>query len=301
MYEVYISNLKLPVAPGAISTDIPNRDEVVDLVNGREFNRLYPVGLKELSFSALLPFESSSFPGTLTDAFGWDAYHELERIKTEGVVFNFLILKPHPRQFGPLGFYISYATIGELKLSEDAAELGMNLKVDLTIKEHVFKTNTKVDWGKKQEDSTQRPVEVATVNQSYTVKKGDTLESIARQCFGETSNGASLIYQTNKTAIDDRAAKDGQPKGYLAEGMVLTIPPYARPTETQTNVIGKSNTGSSKGNSATLKQIENSMQSPSENELIQNRIDNFVTKAKRLDPRQPLTYTMPGISNIKSA
>ena len=308
MYEVRINgDIMFPIAPDAIDTDLPNRDDVVDLASGTEFNRRNPVGLKELSFSALLPRFGADLPQMLIDTPGQDIYNELERMKREGTVFSFAVLKPSTINFGPFATFMPYATLGDLKLREDAAELGMHLKVELTIKEHVFTQNEKVDLKPeqtttqttataKQEEPKTIPAKVVTVNQSYTVQKGDTLESIARAAFGDTPNGASLIYQTNKTAIEARAAKDNKPKGYLAVGQVLTIPPYARPASTPAKAASRASGTQAKAatpaKSASAPVSRPSALQPTE---LRNNTANFVRNAGTPGPHLPVTYVQPNV------
>ena len=289
-----------PIAPEAIDTDVPNRDETVDLASGLEYNRRNPVGLKELSFSVFLPRFGGDLPQALIDTPGQDIYNELLRLKNEGTVFSFAVLKPSAISFGPHAAFIQYATVWDLRLHEDAAELGVNLKVDITIKEFRFETNERVNLNdpeeeKKTEEPAQRPVEVATGNQSYVVKKGDSLESIARQFFGDTSNGASLIYQTNKTAIDDRAAKDNMPKGYLAVGQVLTIPPYARPAAPTQRTAAAVSSPKKSAPSNTAFNYYPAAPRPSTLQPtdLRNNTANFVKNAGTLGPHQQVTYVQP--------
>ena len=233
MYYFHIDpNIVLPIAPKSITLEYPNRNETVDLASGFEFNRRNPVGLKSISFSFLLPSNIDAVSYALKSIIfitGSAMLEEFTNIKEKGRIFRFAIIRRAPNGSpNNQSTIIPYATIEDLKVNEDAAETGMGYSVDISIKEYVFTDNSTVDARLENSNSQKtRPTEVMTGSRSYTVKAGDTGQSIARAMYGDSA-AWSAIYAANKDLIDERAAKDGQPKGYLAIGMVLTIPPYSR-------------------------------------------------------------------------
>jgi len=264
MYQIYIgNNIILPIAPQFIILELPDRNEIVDLVSGYEYNRINYPGLQSVSFSFILPADFSEIPFTISNGrfvYGWDMYTALQEMKQERNIFQFTIVRYINNQISTyFDTLIKFATIGELKLREDVVEAGKNLIVDITIKEYNFIGPQEVNFNinnRAEIQGSERPVEVATGNQTYIVKRGDTLQSIARSLYGD-SNAWQLIYSANKKQIDDTAAKAGWPKYSLNIGQVLTIPPYARPVKTSsssrtptTSNANTSNANTSKANTS---------------------------------------------------
>ena len=61
MYQVFLGEVPLPIAPSSITTTINNRNETVDLIDGSQINILKKAGLTEISFSFLIPSQNYPF------------------------------------------------------------------------------------------------------------------------------------------------------------------------------------------------------------------------------------------------
>jgi|GEM_PF-1955610 len=241
MYRFYIDDILLPIAPKSMNTKYPDRNETIDLADGREFNLINPVGLTEYAFTFELPAFLDKYPfahqetPTLHFTQGWELFRYLRQLKTDGDVVVFKVLRcigSNDQPFDELRE--DRIAIGTLDTGEDAVDLGKDFSVNISLKVTPDIGNLKLDNLEIKDNKAtgtinqERDITVAKGWQTYVVQKGDSPNEIARKLYG-TASAWTQIYQANKEAIDKRAEKDGMPKGYLAAGQVLQIPPYARP------------------------------------------------------------------------
>lgn len=61
MYQVFLGEMPLPIAPSKIETLVGNRSETVELIDGREVNILKGQKLTEISFDFMIPSQNYPF------------------------------------------------------------------------------------------------------------------------------------------------------------------------------------------------------------------------------------------------
>lgn len=227
MYQFYLCDVLFPVAPSSVKIKIKNQNKTLTLVNDGEINILKTPGLTEISFKLLLP--NVRYPFTNYGAGGYKAgafyLALLEKIKVERRVVPFVIV----RTLGN-GRKLDWDTsmkvsIEEYTIEEDAKE-GIDFVVDIKLKQHRdYSTKTVVIQQKKATTQTARDTSTKPKAKTYTIKSGDTLWGIARTQLGDGTKW-TVIYNANKTVIDDTARKRGMATGghWIFPGTVLTIP-----------------------------------------------------------------------------
>lgn len=189
----------IPVLPSSFQVQSPQNNETVTTVNGKEVTLIGERGLRSISWSSFIPREKSRYLERKANYNG-KPYAYLARIgKMKGKVITLVIT----------GTSINYqATIENLEYREEdgsgdvyySIELkeykGIEIKKNNSQKssEIVDKNATKI---KKVETKTKtREVK----SEIYTVRKGDTLTSIAKKKTGSSSNWCA-IYNQNKKVI----------------------------------------------------------------------------------------------------
>ena len=61
MYQFFIDNVMLPIAPASMDTNINNKNTTITLLNGEEINIIKSAGLSDVTFTALLPNKNYPF------------------------------------------------------------------------------------------------------------------------------------------------------------------------------------------------------------------------------------------------
>jgi len=126
MYDFYINRIRLPIAPARVSFRHKNRNEQVETVGGYELTLINPVGLACVAFSFILPQNFSDMRLVTDDEgnTGWDIFRTLEAHKKDGDIVVFRIARRYANDAKSIHDSRILATIEELSMDEDAAELG---------------------------------------------------------------------------------------------------------------------------------------------------------------------------------
>ena len=191
MYQVYLDDIELPVAPSSIETKVNGNNKTVVLVNEGEVNILRKAGLTDISFDMRIPHYNLPFTNNLKSV---DHYlNKLELLKTGKKTFQFIVIRD-----------VLYNTnmkvsLEDYRINEKASD-GKLTTIDLKLKQYV-------DYGeiigkveeKKVDNKTvvtvkkekERVVE-KTIPKQYTVKSGDTLWAIAKKELGNGSRYPEL-------------------------------------------------------------------------------------------------------------
>lgn len=61
MYQVFLGELPLPIAPSKITTKVGNRSQTIELINGDEVNIVKGAALQEITFDMLIPAQDYPF------------------------------------------------------------------------------------------------------------------------------------------------------------------------------------------------------------------------------------------------
>lgn len=209
MYEVWLGEIKLPVAPEKITITTGSLNETVTLVEGGEINLIRSPGLKTISFEALIPNTKYPFASYLYDDFkNADYYKEaIAKLKESKKVLAFVITRVMGNKvFNYTGIS---STLEEYRFTESAHE-GYDLKAALTLKEYRTFGAVFLD-----SPSREREVQNAPSADSHVVQTGESLWLIAKKYYGDGSEWRR-IYEANKNTISD--------PNKISSGMNIVIP-----------------------------------------------------------------------------
>ena len=222
-YDFYLDKCLLPVTPSKLTIKINNKNDTLTLINEGEINILKKAGLTDIEFECDIPqvkHPYAVYPSGFKSASYFLNY--FEQLKTDEKPFQFIVCRQ--AQSGKKFFNTNMkVTLEDWKIVEDAKE-GFDLKVKIKLKQwrdYGTKTvNITIVASKPRAsvESTRPTVNspAPSTSQTYTVKKGDCLWSIAKKFY---SNGSkyTVIYNANKGVIG------GNPN-LIYPGQILTIP-----------------------------------------------------------------------------
>lgn len=220
-YSFFLDGVLLPVTPGSLQVKIKNQNKTVSLLNEGEVNFLKLPGLSEVQFDTLLP--QVSYPFGNGGRKSADYYlSKLERLKTGKKPFQFIVSRV--TQGGKLLFDTNMkVSLEDYEISEDADDLGMDIKVKISLKQYRdFGTKTVVLEQPKTEGeqpvaavTKERAAENAPQPKTYTVKKGDCLWNIAKKYCGDGTKWKELAGLNADKIVNPNLIYPGQ---------VLTLP-----------------------------------------------------------------------------
>ena len=213
-YRFYLDNILIPVTPQSLEIKIKNQNKTVTLINDTEYNFLKSVGLTEISFDILLPAVKYPF-AMYENGFKNQKYYldELERLKVSKKPFRFYVSRELPNGVG------LYDTDMNVSLEDytikESADNGFDLTVSINLKEYApITTKTDINIssdGTATEEKTrvESPQAPTLQNESYTVKKGDTLWALAKYYYGDGSK-YKLIASANPQITNPNLIYVGQ-------------------------------------------------------------------------------------------
>lgn len=229
-YLFYLGNTLLPVSPSKLTTSMKNQNKTVNLINLSEVNILRTPGLTEIKFDALLPNVRYPF-AVYKDGFKDATYFVeiLEAYKKSKKPFQFIISRK-----SDVGKVFAYTNIKvsleNFEISESAND-GFDMTASISLKQYV-EYNSKTAQIK---NSTKEIANVFTTvgrtskdpSNSYEVKEGDTLWSIAKLIYG-LGDDWKTIYEANKSVIEAVAKENGRESSsngwWIYPGTKLAIP-----------------------------------------------------------------------------
>lgn len=233
MYEVWLGEVMLPVAPGKIQTKVSGNNKTINLINEAEVNQIRGMKLTEYSFEMLLPGVEYPF-AVYQEGFRTPEYYLgiLEEMKLSKAPFNIKIIR---KDFSgnPTFDTSKDVTLEDYTIKENAEE-GLDVIVDIELKAYVKYGIKKVTVKGKKFRISNIDTNKKKIVRSYTTKKGDTLRLIGKKVYGiNTLSNAEVIYKRNKKKIDASLRKKFGGKftkriytTSLSAGIKLTIPGY---------------------------------------------------------------------------
>ena len=212
-YRFYLDNILLPVTPQSLEIKIKNQNKTVTLINDTEYNFLKGAGLTEISFDILLPAVKYPF-AVYENGFKNQKYYldELERLKVSKKPFRFYVSRELPNGIG------LYDTDMNVSLEDytikESVDNGFDLTVSINLKQYISVTTTDINIssdGTATEEKTrvESPQAPTPQNESYIVKKGDTLWALAKYYYGDGSK-YKLIASANPQIINPNLIYVGQ-------------------------------------------------------------------------------------------
>lgn len=236
-YEFYFKDglevLTFPITPSELSIRVGSNNKVITLINEGDINILKSPSLVEVEFEARFPMRKYPYSREVSD---FETYFNVfEKLKEKKRSFRFIVARTKPNGDRSWDTNLLVA-LEEFELKESADE-GDDVIVSFKLKqfkEYGVKKLPNSNSGDSTAKSTStseltrstdgNPSEVTT---TYTVKKGDTLWSIAKKYYGDGSKWQT-IYNVNKNIIEQTANKYRNGKGssnghWIYPGTVLTI------------------------------------------------------------------------------
>lgn len=221
-YDVYMDKCLLPVTPSKLTIHVNNANKTVTLINEGEINILKQAKLTDIEFECDIPQVRQPY-AVYPSGFKGAGYFldYFEELKTGGKPFQFIVCRKAPSGKQLLNTNIK-VSLEDYRITEDARN-GFDLKVKLKLKQwrdYGTKTvNVQFSASKPkasvepQRETNNSPAPAAS--QTYIVKKGDCLWSIAKYFYGNGSR-YTIIYDANKGVVSN--------PNRIYPGQVLTIP-----------------------------------------------------------------------------
>lgn len=214
MYNLYLFGKQMPVEPAKLTLKINNKNSTLDLLNGDTINFLKSPGLTDISLSLCFPMFGKKKP---------DYYLGLcEKFKIKKKPTQLILTRTTPDGQTLFDSNIK-VSVEDYKIVEDHKK-GLDVNVDISLRQYkdygtqTFEVKTVTVNGKEQtvaKATKSRETSNAPQADTYKVKKGDTLWSIAAKYLGTGSKYKELL-KANKDVLTN--------PNLLKEGMVLKIP-----------------------------------------------------------------------------
>lgn len=223
--------LTLPITPSSFKMKIGSKNKVVTLINEGDVNVLKSPSLVEFEFDARFPMRPYPYS---RNALHFATYmNKFTALKTDKTPFLFDVYRSTPD--GRETWRTSRrVTIEDMEIDENADE-GDDVIISFKLKEYKQYGVLTIATAMGTPDTTSTSSQSrgndnkTTDSESYTIKSGDTLWTIAKAMYGNGSKW-TIIYEANKTIIESTAEKRrGKGKGssnghWIYPGTVLVIP-----------------------------------------------------------------------------
>ena len=238
--------LTLPITPSKLSIKAGSNNKVVTLINEGDINILKSPSLIEVEFEARFPMHQYPYAREfVTFNTYFDKFTELKEAKRP---FRFIVVRTKPNG-EPTWDTNLLRALEDLDLTEDADE-GDDVLVNFKLKQYksygvkryvngqVVDANGQPLTSDSESEFAPTSTSTSVVSRpnenspsvektTHVVKEGETLWSISKQYYGTGSN-RQLIYDTNKTVIEEDAKKHGKASSsngqWIREGLELLIP-----------------------------------------------------------------------------
>jgi hypothetical protein len=137
-YIFYIDKVLLPVAPSSVNITHKNMNSVINLINDAEFNMLKQEGLQEISFKFMLPSQRYPFARYL-GFYQKPSYflNKLKNLKKKAKPFQLIIIRTYPSLRQQAYFNTNLKVSLEDYSVEENAEEGMDVYVEIKLKEFI--------------------------------------------------------------------------------------------------------------------------------------------------------------------
>lgn len=212
--------LRLPINPPSFEVGLGNSHQTVNVQTKGDVSILGKKGLRTVEISSFFPGQDYPFAEYAKDREPYDYVNKLLTWQEKEV------------QLTITGTNINFSA-NILSFSYGEPDGTGDVGYALSMQEYRKPTYTapKKSTGKKNKKNAKTTKTTKAKPKNYTVKKGDTLRSIAKKYYGSGSKH-SKIYKANKNVIEKTAKKKGKKsssnkglKGYwIFPGTKLVIP-----------------------------------------------------------------------------
>lgn len=208
MYSFYLGGILFPIAPAKMDIKSKNRNKTLTLINEGEINLLKDEGLKEITFTVMIPGKKYPFAKYLGGFLPIQYYISmLESMKKLKMPVQFIVLRNNSSL---ASIYNTNLTVSleDYHIIEDAESLGEDINISISLKEYqnqtgkLLKKITTVGGVTKFALSKVRSSN-RSIPKTYTVKKDDTLLLIAKKQLGDEKKWENLMKINNlPNAVD---------------------------------------------------------------------------------------------------
>ena len=210
MYKVYLDKILLPQTPEKIEMAINNKNETFELISIGEVNARKKAGLTDIEFEVVLP--NVEYPwAQYLDGFEPASYflERLEEFKTGNndvsTVFPFVVTREYVDEKS------YFSTSMDVTLEEysivDSVDEGVDITVSIKLKQYkkynaikIVKKSSHSSGSTTKKKNTRTSTKSTSSSTTYTVKRGDSLSSIAKKKLGKATRWRE-IYNLNKKLI----------------------------------------------------------------------------------------------------
>ncbi|MGN7478945.1 LysM peptidoglycan-binding domain-containing protein [Solibacillus silvestris] len=212
MYNFFIGDVQMPIAPSAMSMKINNKNETITLINEGEVNLLKKAGLTDIEFEVEFPnvkYPYAVYPSGFQPASFY--LEHLEKLKVAQEPFQFIVNRLKPD--GSLLFDTNMTVSLEDYTVDEDAENGFDIKSTVSLKQfqpfgtkklNIKSTSSSASNAASATKSKQkvtveksRPTTGKKTPKTYTVKAGDTLWAIAKKELGNGDKYTELAKLNN--------------------------------------------------------------------------------------------------------
>lgn len=208
MYSFYLGGILFPIAPAKMDIKSKNRNKTLTLINEGEINLLKEEGLKEITFTVMIPGRKYPFAKYLGGFLPIQYYISmLESMKKLKRPVQFIVLRNN-RTLASIYNTNLTVSLEDFHIVEDAESLGEDINISISLKEYQNQTGkllkkittvagvTKFALSKVRSSNKNIP-------KTYTIKKDDTLLLIAKKQLGDEKKWENLMKINNlPNAVD---------------------------------------------------------------------------------------------------
>jgi len=203
---------RLPVLPSTLEISCGSQNESINIAGLGEVTILQDPAAKTISFSSIFPAQYSPICEYDNFSAPWDFVERINMFKESDKPSRLIVTGT------PINYNVS---IEEFNYREGENDIG-DISYDITLKEYRYVNVRKVNT-KPSAKTTQRPNN-QTKPKTYTVKKGDTLWTLARKFYNDSLQWKKL-WEANKDMLIKRDKRNiKQPGRWIYPGQVLKIP-----------------------------------------------------------------------------
>lgn len=221
--------LTFPITPPELTIKIGSNNKKVTLINEGDINILKAPSLIEVDFEARFPMRQYPYAREFQNFQTY--FDKFKDLKENRKSFRFIVTRTTPNGTPTWDTNLLMA-LEDLDINEDADE-GDDVLITFKLKQFkeygvkTIKLENSTPTTTSTSDEQRSTDDKGSSSETYTVKSGDCLWTIAKKFYG---NGAKwkTIYDANKTVIEDTAKKHGKKSSsnghWIWAGTQLVIP-----------------------------------------------------------------------------